>query len=152
MAWKRESQQIRLHPSTWIAGLAWIGLMGILLVNVSTTMVALIIVVWILPMITLTNLLQKIRSFAEHGGATDYTDDNHDWTYSWRVGIIGRLTVWPYNINRHREHHAKPNTPWYRLPEQAQNSALDLDSAHLLRHLVKRKRNKSDKSMGVKDK
>lgn len=147
MAWKRDAQKFHLNPVTLIAVLGWIGLMGIILVNVSTTMAALIVAIWILPMFTLTNLLQKIRSFAEHGGATDYTDENHYWTYSWRVGLIGRLTVWPYNINRHREHHAKPNIPWHRLPEQAQNSALDLDSAHLLWHLVQRKRDKSDAAL-----
>lgn len=67
---------------------------------------------WFLPYVTLTQLLQKLRSFAEH------TDDEEAAlrSCSWAPGILGRLTLWPYNINYHREHHARPDLAWDRLP------------------------------------
>jgi fatty acid desaturase/membrane-associated phospholipid phosphatase len=67
---------------------------------------------WFIPYLTLTQMLQKVRSFAEH------TDDEgqDDRSCSWAPGLAGRLTIWPYNINYHREHHARPDVPWNRLP------------------------------------
>jgi fatty acid desaturase len=67
---------------------------------------------WFLPYLTLTQLLQKVRSFAEHTAA----DDPETRSCSWAPGLAGRLTIWPYNINYHREHHARPDVPWNRLP------------------------------------
>lgn len=85
---------------------------------------------WFLPYLTLTQLLQKVRSFAEH---TD--DDDHDQrSCSWAPGLLGRLTVWPYNINYHREHHARPDLPWNRLPA-AYPEARQWRGARLRSHL-----------------
>ena len=67
---------------------------------------------WFIPYLTLTQLLQKVRSFAEHTDA----EGQDDRSCSWAPGLAGRLTIWPYNINYHREHHARPGVPWNRLP------------------------------------
>jgi fatty acid desaturase len=67
---------------------------------------------WFLPYLTLTQLLQKVRSFAEHTDA----EDSDERSCSWAPGLLGRWTIWPYNINYHREHHARPDVPWNRLP------------------------------------
>ena len=66
---------------------------------------------WFVPYLTLTQLLNKLRSFGEHA-----SPDAHDLSYSWAAGPLGRLTVWPYNINFHREHHAHARVPWDLLP------------------------------------
>ncbi len=66
---------------------------------------------WFLPYFTLTQLLQKVRSFAEHTGAGAREGPSH----SWAPGLVGRLTIWPHNINYHREHHGRPDLPWDRL-------------------------------------
>jgi fatty acid desaturase len=71
-----------------------------------------IAILWFLPYVTVTQLLQKIRSFAEHA----LEDVEPSRSCSWTPGALGRLTVWPYNINYHREHHAQPAIPWDRLP------------------------------------
>jgi fatty acid desaturase/membrane-associated phospholipid phosphatase len=76
---------------------------------VATTRAALL---WFVPYATLTQLLQKIRSFAEHATA----DADPSLSCSWSPGLLGRLTIWPYNINYHREHHSRPKVPWDRLP------------------------------------
>jgi fatty acid desaturase len=71
---------------------------------------------WLVPLLTVTQLLQKLRSFAEHSGGPGATPGWHEWTYTWRVGLLGRLTIWPYHINLHLEHHAEPHVPWHELP------------------------------------
>ena len=67
---------------------------------------------WFFPYLTLTQLLQKVRSFAEHSSAGACDGPSH----SWAPGLVGRLTIWPRNINYHREHHGRPDLPWDKLP------------------------------------
>jgi fatty acid desaturase len=74
---------------------------------------------WFVPYVTLTQLLQKVRSFAEHGTAAA----EPSLSCSWSPGLLGRLTIWPYNINYHHEHHAHPKIPWNRLPSACPSSA-----------------------------
>jgi fatty acid desaturase len=76
--------------------------------------------VWFVPYLTLTQLLNKLRSFGEHaegetGGAAI--------SCSWAPGLLGRLTLWPYNTNFHREHHRHPELPWDSLPSSAEGSS-----------------------------
>lgn len=68
-------------------------------------------ILWIVPLLTLTQALQKVRSFVEHAPM-----DAPELSYSWRPGWLGRALIWPYHINYHREHHVHPRVPWYRLP------------------------------------
>jgi fatty acid desaturase len=70
------------------------------------------LLLWFGTYLTLTQLLQKIRSFAEH--VTEDVDPS--LSCSWAPGLLGRLTIWPYNINYHREHHSHPTIPWNQLP------------------------------------
>jgi fatty acid desaturase len=67
--------------------------------------------VWVGVLLTGTQLIQKVRSFAEHADA-----DAPERSYSWRPSLAARLVLWPYNIQYHREHHARPHVPWHRLP------------------------------------
>jgi fatty acid desaturase len=67
---------------------------------------------WFVPYLTILQLLQKLRSFAEHAGE----GEGDALTYSWSPGLVGRLTIWPYNINYHFEHHDRPGVPWDELP------------------------------------
>lgn len=68
---------------------------------------------WLLPLLTLTQAIQKVRSFLEHAPM-----EADELTYSWRPGWVGRLLVWPYHINYHREHHQHPKVPWHELPSR----------------------------------
>lgn len=67
---------------------------------------------WFVTLLTGTQLLQKLRSFAEHSDG-----QGCDPSCSWSPGWLGRATLWPYHINYHREHHRRPRHPWYRLPQ-----------------------------------
>lgn len=96
--------QVALFVSAWIIGLV--------LAPRLTLQVALL---WFLPYLTILQLLQKIRSFAEHAGE----GEGDALTYSWAPGVIGRLIIWPYNINYHFEHHDRPSVPWNELAAMA---------------------------------
>lgn len=75
--------------------------------------VAKALVVWFVPLLTLTQAIQKVRSFAEHAAL-----DAEELSYSWEPGLLGRLVLWPYNIQYHREHHIHPSVPWFELPDR----------------------------------
>ena len=103
------------HLATLLPAAAWILILGGVYLRWPTALLP-VLLIWLLPLLTLTNLLQKLRSFAEHSGGPGVTPGWDDWTYSWRPGLIGRLTIWPYNINYHLEHHQRPYLPWHALP------------------------------------
>lgn len=101
-------------------------------------------VIWFVPLLTITNLLQKLRSFAEHSGGPGVTPGWDHWTYSWRPGLLGRLTIWPYNINYHLEHHANATLPWHQLPRAAAASGPGMDGDALPSLLFARAGRESD--------
>ena len=92
-----------------------------------------IAVLWFVPYVTVTQLLQKVRSFAEH----THAHDDPTLACSWAPGVLGRLTIWPYNINYHREHHARADVAWNLLPS-AFPSARQRPGRELLFHLLLR--------------
>lgn len=98
-------------PEFWLVVALWAGAFGTWLA-LDPTSALYFSLIWFVPLLTLTQSIQKVRSFAEHGPM-----QGSDLTYSWRPGLLGRLTLWPYHINYHREHHERPRVPWYRLPE-----------------------------------
>ena len=91
------------------------------------------LLLWYLPYFTLTQLLQKVRSFAEHASS----ESDASLSCSWSPGTLGRLTIWPYNINYHREHHSRADVPWDLLPD-AFPSAVQRPGRDLIGHLWKR--------------
>jgi fatty acid desaturase len=111
--------QFIVYAGLWCAGAAW-----------WPETAAKTALLWFVPYLTVTQLLQKIRSFAEHALA----DVEPSRSCSWAPGLLGRLTIWPYNINYHREHHARPRIPWDALPA-AFPSARQRPGRGLLAHL-----------------
>lgn len=102
----------RTHPEFYLTVALWGVLLGIGLWQ-SAELTGRVLLVWLVPLLTLTQAIQKIRSFLEHAGP-----DSPELTYSWRPGLLGRLIVWPYHIQYHREHHLQPRVPWHALPER----------------------------------
>jgi len=129
-AWLREGPPQTLSPASFIIAAAWISsvIAGILIApEISLRLLAL----WLIPLLSLTQLLQKLRSFAEHSGGPGITPGWAHWTYSWEPGPVGRLTVWPYNINYHREHHDEPRLRWYELPGESASTGRRLPGSGL---------------------
>jgi fatty acid desaturase len=73
-----------------------------------------LILLWIVPYLTVFNLLLHIRGIAEHFA----TDNDHPLNIT-RTIIAGWLErmFFPKNINYHIEHHLYPSVPFYNLPE-----------------------------------
>lgn len=117
-AWRKSRPFPPISAQTLLIAAAWIITLGLWLVaQPALAMIALAL--WVVPLLTLTQLLQKLRSYAEHSGGPGVTPGWNDWTYSWRPGQLGRMTIWPYNINRHCEHHQQPELAWHQLPPVA---------------------------------
>lgn len=98
------------------AAVSWLMLLGVLAWQCSASDLALLAVLWFVPLVTLGALLQKIRSIAEHSGGPGVTPGWQEWTYAWRVGWLGRFFIWPYHINLHLQHHRTASIPWHALP------------------------------------
>lgn len=71
---------------------------------------------WVLAYITPFPLFVRIRSIAEHG-CTERSVDMFRNTRSTRAGLLARMTVAPFSVNYHTEHHLMASVPYYRLPE-----------------------------------
>ncbi|VWB52541.1 fatty acid desaturase [Burkholderia arboris] len=109
-------QNTRLGRPFQAAVAVWMTIVALLVWTGSAHTLVRVAALWFVPLLTLSVLLQKIRSMAEHSGGPDATPGWADWTYSWRTGWIGRVFVWPYHINLHLQHHRNPAVPWHALP------------------------------------
>lgn len=102
----------KTHPEFFLTAMLWGAILGPGLWQ-SAELTARVLIVWLIPLLTITQAIQKVRSFLEHAAA-----DMPTLTYSWRPGLLGRLIVWPYHIQYHREHHLQPRVPWHALPKR----------------------------------
>ena len=100
----------KIFPELYLMIFVFLGAWLFLYISDSTIFFHLLLL-WFVPFLTITQLIQKIRSFTEHTFNEKGTTSG-----SWKVNLLGKLTIWPYNINYHREHHEKPNIPWDELP------------------------------------
>jgi fatty acid desaturase len=140
-AWMRAGKPAGIHYHTLVIAAVWIAAITAGFLSAPDATLRLLLL-WFVPLLTATQLLQKLRSYAEHSGGPNVTPQWPHWTYSWRVGLAGRLTVWPYNINYHREHHDEPRLRWHALPGGDSSSTTRLDESQLwsLLHEVKEAR------------
>lgn len=130
----RQAGGAAVRPTTAIcaASVVWVFIVGWLVYLCSAHTLTLLAALWFIPLFTLSVLLQKIRSFAEHSGGPGVTPGWDDWTYSWWVGWLGRVFIWPYHINLHLQHHRNPNTAWYDLPLQVRSTDHVMGSRSLI--------------------
>lgn len=128
-------QKTRLGRPFQAAAAVWAALVVLLVWACSARTILLVAALWFVPLLTLSVLLQKIRSIAEHSGGPHATPGWADWTYSWRTGWIGRVFVWPYHINLHLQHHRNPAVPWHALPDTIDADEHQLESPELARLL-----------------
>jgi fatty acid desaturase len=72
-----------------------------------------LLLLWLVPYLTVFNLLLHVRSIAEH-----FATENDDPLNITRTTIIPawEKIFFPKNINYHLEHHLYPAVPFYRLP------------------------------------
>lgn len=70
---------------------------------------------WLLPLLTWYQVITRIRNIAEHAVVGDH-DDPLRSTRTTRAGWLARMTVAPYWVNYHLEHHLVVATPCWKLP------------------------------------
>jgi fatty acid desaturase len=132
-AYRRSNPQpIRLGKPFLAATLIWIAIVATLIATCSAHTLGIVALLWFGPLLTLSVMIQKIRSMAEHSGGPHATPGWADWTYSWRVGWLGRVVLWPYHINLHLQHHRSPAIPWHALPGEIGQDEVGLDAGALL--------------------
>ncbi|KAA1190059.1 fatty acid desaturase family protein [Pseudohalioglobus sediminis] len=85
---------------------------------------ALYLVMWFLPLLTLTMLLQNYRVIAEHqpesyaARGIDRAPESFTpaLTRTLQPGPMGRFLLGPMNFYYHHEHHLMPSVPYHQLP------------------------------------
>jgi fatty acid desaturase len=71
---------------------------------------------WLVPMLTWTMVITRIRNIAEHAVVPD-TDDPLRNTRTTEANFLERMFIAPYFVNYHLEHHLLFYVPCYNLPK-----------------------------------
>jgi len=78
------------------------------------------LVLWVLPGVTVLQVILRLRAIAEHGAVTDLssplTAARSNRTHGSLANRLGRLALFPHHVNYHLEHHLYPAVPHYHLP------------------------------------
>jgi fatty acid desaturase len=74
------------------------------------------VVLWIVPLLTVTQVILRLRAICEHGALTDFssplTAARTNLPTWWQ-----RYLLFPHHVNYHIEHHLYPAVPHYYLPK-----------------------------------
>ncbi|HWC34478.1 MAG TPA: fatty acid desaturase family protein [Mycobacteriales bacterium] len=91
------------------------------------------LVLWVLPLFTLTTFSHVIRSFVEHAVLTEERPEHDNLLVSITSNPVELAFVAPFNMNYHAEHHMYPAVPAQRLPEVRAALATTAEPARLIR-------------------
>jgi len=78
------------------------------------------LLLWLLPLFTITRLLVAIRSISEHWTNDRHLDHEARYLNSVYCNRTERFLFGPYYFNYHAEHHLFPNIPTWKLPKMSQ--------------------------------
>ncbi|HVL58389.1 MAG TPA: fatty acid desaturase family protein [Burkholderiaceae bacterium] len=76
---------------------------------------ALYLLLWVLPAVTVLQAILRLRAVFEHGAPDDLASPLRSARTN-VVGLLGRWLMFPHHVNYHIEHHLYPAVPHYRLP------------------------------------
>lgn len=80
---------------------------------------AMYLVLWVLPLLTVLQPILRLRAICEHGAVTDHasplTAARCNRTWGSLGNVLGRLVLFPHHVNHHLEHHLYPAVPHYHL-------------------------------------
>ena len=71
---------------------------------------------WLLPFMTVYQVVNRLRAIAEHGGMTRSTD-RRQTTHHIRQGILARIFLVPLSVGHHLAHHVDSGVPFRNLPK-----------------------------------
>jgi fatty acid desaturase len=72
-----------------------------------------VLVLWFLPLLTLTFLLIKLHGMGEHSGAVGPTEFQRTWHH--QPNPIVDFFIYPIRSGFHLTHHTYPGIPWYNM-------------------------------------
>jgi len=76
---------------------------------------------WIVPALTVLQLIQRLRAVCEHGAVDDVSTPltaARTHRFGYRVtDVLARFALFPHHVYYHVEHHLYPAVPHYRLPQ-----------------------------------
>lgn len=75
-----------------------------------------LLLLWLLPLLTLTQALLRLRAVCEHGAVPDPSVTRLACRTTLAPAWV-RWLVFPHNMHYHIEHHLYPAVPHYRLPD-----------------------------------
>ena len=70
---------------------------------------------WLLPFMTVYQVVNRLRAIAEHGGMTR-SNDRRKTTHHIQQGILARLFLVPLSVGHHLAHHVDSGVPFRNLP------------------------------------
>ena len=73
--------------------------------------------IWLVALATTFQLILRIRNIAEHACTTTGGDDPFSHALTTKANMLMRMTLAPYWVNYHSEHHLFMGVPCYNLPE-----------------------------------
>ena len=73
--------------------------------------------IWLAALATTFQLILRIRNIAEHACTTTGGDDPFSHARTTRANMLMRMTLAPYWVNYHSEHHLFMGVPCYNLPK-----------------------------------
>ncbi len=74
---------------------------------------------WVVPYMTWYQVINRLRSVAEHGGLTR-SDDRRETTHIVAPSLLARLLIAPLNVGYHLPHHVDSGVPFRNLPRLQQ--------------------------------
>lgn len=120
---KQEQSSNGLGPPPDAAGIAVARTVGrFLLVQAIVLATSLLLwgwmpfLLWMVALATTFQLFLRVRNIAEHACTTTGSDDPFTHARTTYANILERLTVAPYWVNFHSEHHLFMGVPCYHLP------------------------------------
>ncbi len=112
----RNGRRIRDYAAEGARNLAGVFLLNLaLLSSLALLGHAWLFSAWAVAYLTTFSLFIRLRSIAEHACMEQSADPLRN-TRTTRAGLLARLTVAPFNVNYHLEHHLLAAVPWFRLP------------------------------------
>jgi fatty acid desaturase len=106
----RGGAQVGASGPSWVAALAASQAFMFAIFFVATGGWGAYFVLWLLPAMTLAQLINRVRTIAEHAGRPG-VETNRSTSPGWAEYLL----VAPYGYSFHFEHHLAPSVPYYRL-------------------------------------
>ena len=103
-----------LWPFLLTTSVLFAGLLAFVGVQNLAQAVTVMAVLWVLPQLTVYQLITRIRNIAEHACVPNTSPLTNTRTV--KASLVARMFMVPHNVQYHLEHHLFLATPWYNLP------------------------------------